>query len=148
VNAIGFALLLGVGGTFVGALWTFAVGIGGAPGLAMERRHTNLIPTWGLVLTVAGQLYVALCFVAFVVALTRHHLAGQSGFGTWVAWAAAWFVSSVTVWAALKDAAQAEVRNVQHGGAVFTALFAEIGFFPFVFAPGTMSPLWGWVPRF
>ncbi len=153
MNAIGFAILLGLGGTLVDALWTFAVGLGGTPGamltgLAMQRRQTNLVPTWGLLLTVAGQLYVALCFTAFVVFLTRHHIAGQSGFGTWIAWTVAFLVASVPSMAALKDAAQAEVRKVQHGATTFTAPLATIGFFVFAFSPDTMNPLWVWVPRF
>ena len=70
MGALGYAILLGFGGTIAAALWTFALGFGGAPGAlltaaAMRRKGTNLIPTWGLLVTVAGQLYVSLTFSAF-----------------------------------------------------------------------------------
>ena len=114
--------------------------------VAMRRANTHLIPTWGLLLTVAGQLYFSLAFVAFIVLTTNRHLSGQSGFGTWVAWIVAFLVSTVPVMAALKDSAQAERRNVQHGATVFTAPLTAVGFFIFLFLPSAMHPLWSWVP--
>jgi hypothetical protein len=149
--AIGYALLLAMIGTFLGALWTFAVGLGGAPGamlteLAMNRRGERVVPTWSLVLTVLGQSYVSLAWVAFVLQTSQSRLAGQSGFGVWVAWLVTFFVATGPATYALKDAAR-EQRNVQHGATVFTAPLTGTGFFVFLFAPIVMRAGWGWVPH-
>lgn len=151
MQAIGFAILLGMIGTFVGALYTFVIGFAGTPGamlteIAMRRAKTNLIPTWGLVLTLVGQLYMALAFVAFVVLTTKNHLFGMSGPVTWIAWVVAFYVSTVPGWAALKDSAQAERKNVQRGASAFTAPLSAIGFFLFVFFPSAAARGWPWVP--
>jgi hypothetical protein len=150
--AFGYAILLAMIGTLTGALWTFAVGLGGAPGamlteLALQRKGNRLIPTWGLVLTVLGQAYVALAFVAFVLQTSQSRLAGQSGFGVWVAWIITFFVATAPATIALKDAAR-EQRNVQHGATVFTVPLVTLGFFVFLFAPTIMHAGWGWVPHF
>ena len=150
MNVVGFALLLAIAGTFIGALYTFVVGLGGSPGamlthLAMRRTKTNLIPTWGLVLTVLGQSYVALAFVVFVVLITKNHLNGLSGPGAWIAWVIAFYVATLPAWAALKDSARSENKNVQHGASIFTAMLSVLGFFVFVFIPSLVRPLWSWI---
>lgn len=149
--AFAYAILLAILGTLVAALWTFAVGLGGAPGgmlteLALRRQEERLIPTWGLVLTVLGQTYVALAFVAFTLQTTQSRLAGQSGFGVQVAWLVTFFVAIAPATIALRDAAR-ERRKVQHGATVFTAPLVALGFFVFLFAPNVMHAGWGWVPH-
>lgn len=153
MQLFGLTVLLAIGGTLIGALWTLAIGLGGAPGavvseLIMRRRNTRVLPTWGVLLTVAGQLYAALCFTAFVVKNVGAVVSGLSGVGVWVMWTVACLVSEVPIWAALKDAHQAEVREVQHVAAALMGIPAGLGFFVFAFFPKAMGPLWNWVPQF
>lgn len=153
LRSIGFAILLGMGGTIVGALWTFAVGIGGAPGAMltawyMGARKSESTPIWGLIFTVTGQLYVSLAFIACVVLTARNHLDTEVGFGKWIAWFVAFFVATVPAMAALKDSAQKSEPNVQHDASAFSSALSTIGFFVFVFRPSTVPALWGWVPTF
>ena len=153
MSAIGYAILLGFGGAFAAALWTFVVGFAGAPGAlltarAMRRSRTTAIPTWGVFATVAGQLYASLVFTAFVLETTASVLAHSAGFGKWVAWLVAFFVASAPAFIALKDAARAEAKNVQHVATTLTAPLTAIGFFLFLFAPSIREAAWGWVPHF
>jgi len=153
MGAIGYTILLAFGGTLLAALFTFVVGLAGAPGaflttLAMRRTGSQAIPLWGLLLTVAGQLYASLAFVAFIIQTTSSRLAGVAGFGTWIAWTVTFLVACAPAFIALKDAARAEVKKVQHGATTFTAPLTAIGFLVFVLAPGVLRAGWGWVPHF
>jgi hypothetical protein len=153
MGALGFAILLGFGGIFAAAIYTFVVGLAGAPGAllsaaAVKRSPDGAIPVWGLLLTVAGQLYAALVFVALVTNFVEAHLSGTTGIGKWVAWIVAFFVAVAPTVIALKDAARVEQRNVQHHATTLTAPLTAVGFFVFQFFPSLMNTGWGWVPRF
>jgi hypothetical protein len=153
MNAIGYAILLAFGGTLAAALWTFVVGLAGTPGAlltaaAMRRTGPTAIPTWGLFVTVAGQLYGSLVFTAFVLQTTSSVVADSAGFGKWVVWLVTFFVASAPAFIALKDAARAEVKNVQHVATTLTAPLTAIGFIVFLVAPRTLDAGWGWVPHF
>ncbi len=148
-----FALLLGVGGIFVAIFYTFIIGLAGAPGAllsvsAAKRSPNGVTPMWGLFLTVAGQLYTSLVFVAFVINFVEAHLIGARGTGKWVAWVVAFFVAVAPPAIALKDAAHAERRNVQHIAMTLTAPLTLLGVFLFRFFPAVMNVGWGWVPHF
>jgi hypothetical protein len=152
MGAIGYAILLAFGGTLAAAIWTFVVGFGGAPGAiltaaAMRRTGATSIPTWGLLLTVAGQLYVSLAFTAFVMQTTTSLLGDSAGLGKWLAWVVTFCVASLPPFIALKDAARAEIKNVQHGATTLTAPLAVIGFFVFLLVPSIRDAAWGWVPH-
>jgi hypothetical protein len=152
MGPIGYAILLTFGGTLLAALFTFVVGLAGAPGAlltaaAMRRAGATTIPTWGLLLTVAGQLYASLAFTAFILQTTSSRLQGADGFGGWAAWVITFFVASAPPFIALKDAAGAEVKNVQHGATTLTAPLTALGFVVFVLAPSVLRAGWGWVPH-
>lgn len=153
MGSIGYAVLLAFVGTLGAAMWTFVVGLAGAPGAlltatAMQRSGATKIPTWGLLATVAGQLYVSLAFTAFVVQTTAAALQNSEGIGKWIAWLVTFFVASAPAFIALKDSARSGMRTVQHGATTLTAPLTAIGFFVFVFAPGVLEAGWGWVPHF
>lgn len=153
MSAIGYAILLGFAGTFAAALWTFVIGLAGAPGAlltaaAMRRIATSVIPIWGLLLTVAGQLYASLAFTAFILGTSSSVLANTTGFGKWVAWVVTFCVASAPALIALKDAARAEAKNVQHAATTLTAPLATVGFLVFLFAPRIRALAWGWIPHF
>ncbi len=153
MGAVGYTILLAFGGTLSAALFTFVVGLAGAPGAflthsAMRRTRSLVVPPWGLLLTVAGQLYASLAFVAFIIQTSSSRLAGVAGFGTWIAWTVTFLVACAPAFIALKNAARVEVRKVQHSATTFTAPLTALGFFVFVFAPGVLRVGWGWVPHF
>jgi len=149
--AIGYAILLAMLGTPAAALWTVVIGFGGGPGamltkLAMRGNAERQTPFWGLVLTVLGQAYVALAFVAFVLQTTQARLAGQSGFGVWIAWIVTFWVANapaVFAW----EHANKQQRGVQHEAIIFAAPLVAIGFFVFLFTPTVMHVGWRWVPH-
>lgn len=151
MREIGFALLLGFGGTIAAALYTFFIGFAGLPGAllttaAAKRRGDSVTPLWGLFLTMAGQLYASLAFVALVIQFTDNRLREAAGFGKWFAWTVAFFVAVAPVGIALKDAARSRRRNIQHSAMAFAAPLTVIGFFLFSFFPAIMNAGWGWVP--
>ena len=100
-------------------------------------------------LTAAGQLFVSLIWVAFVVESARSQTTG-SGVSPWPVWVAAWWVAGVPTWAAVKDAAQKQPheRTVQDGAIAITAPLAVAGFFVFFLFPPVSNAAWGWVPHF
>lgn len=153
MSAVGYAILLAFGGALLAAVFTFAIGLAGAPGgvlttAAMRRTGSATIPTWGLLLTVAGQLYASLVFTAFIVQTSSNRLQGMTGLGSWLAWIVTLFVATAPPFIALRDAARTEVKSVQHGATTLTAPLAVVGFFIFVFAPSVLQAGWGWVPHF
>jgi len=153
MGTLGFALLLAFGGILAAAIWVFVVGFAGVPGAmlsaaAAKRSANQTIPVWGLFLTVAGQLYAALVFVALVIHFVAPRLSEATGFGKWVVWVIAFMVGVAPPSMALKDAVRADPRNVQHLATTFTAPLTAIGFLLFVFVPALMKAGWGWVPRF
>lgn len=148
MGAIGYAILLGFGGTLAAVIWTFVLGIAGAPGAlltagVMRRTGATAIPTWGLLITAAGQLYVSLAFAAFVMQTTSSVLADSGGLGKWVAWLVTFFVATSPGFMALKDAARHEEKNVQHFAPTFTAPLTVVRFFVFFFAPSIREAAWG-----
>lgn len=153
MRTLGFALLLGFGGILAAAIYTFVIGLAGVPGAllsaaAAKRSPDGATPVWGLLLTVAGQLYASLVFVALVIHLVESRLSGVTGLGKWVAWSVAFFVAVAPPVIALKDAARAVRRNVQHTATTLTAPLTALGFLLFQFFPALMNAGWGWVPHF
>lgn len=153
MRSLGLALILGVGGLLAAAIYTFVIGLAGAPGAmlsaaAAKRSPDEITPVWGLVLTVAGQLYASLLFVTLIINFVEARLSGTTGFGKWVVWVVAFIVAVAPTGMALKDAARAERRNVQHHAITLTVPLTVIGFFVFCFFPAVMNAGWGWIPHF
>jgi len=152
MREIGLAVLLGAGGVFVASFYTFVIGFAGIPGAflssaATKRSREETTPVWGLLLTVGGQLYASMVFVALVIHFVAAHLNDSTGPGKWAVWFVAFFVSIAPPAIALKDAARAQPRNIQHIATTFTAPLTAIGFFLFLVFPAIMNMGWGWVPK-
>lgn len=153
MREIGFAVLFGFGGIIAAVFYTFVVGFAGVPGAllssaATKRSGGEATPVWGIFLTVAGQLYASLVFVALVIHFVEARLSGAAKFGKWLVWGVAFFVAVAPAMLAIKDAARAERRNIQHSATAFTAPITVIGFFLFKLCPAIMNAGWGWVPKF
>lgn len=153
MREIGLAVLLGAGGVFIAALYTFVIGFAGIPGAllsssAAKRSREGTTPVWGLLLTVGGQLYASMAFVALVIHFVEVRINGSTGPGKWAVWFVAFFVSIAPAAIALKDAARAHPRNIQHMATTFTAPLTAIGFFLFLLLPAIMNAGWGWLPNF
>ena len=149
-------------GTFLAALWTYAIGVAGAPGALYtayrQRGADNVsvdadgtavvkVPLLGLMLTAVGQLLAMLIFTVFVVESTRSMVDGTSGVLKWFGWIVAWWVAGAPAWMASKDSAQAEPRTVQHFATAFSAPLDFVAFFLFVFWPQLAAWGFSWVPR-
>ena len=146
MRSLGFALLLGLGGILVAAIYTFVIGLAGSPGAmlsaaAAKRSPEGITPSWGFFLTLVGQLYASLVFVALVIQFVEAHLTGITGFGRWAVWIVAFFIAVAPAGIALKDAARVQRRNVQHYAMTLTVPLTVIGFFVFRFFPAVMSSL-------
>jgi hypothetical protein len=155
IGAIGLAILVGFIGTLAAALYTFVIGLAGAPAALLtaammerKRRAPNQVPPLGIVITVASQLYVSLVFVAFVVVSIRSLLGTTSGIASWLVWLVAWWVASAPTSFAMRDAARVEVKNVQHWSMALTSPLTKVAFWLFVLLPSSMELGWGWVPHF
>ncbi len=153
METLKFALLFGTLGFFVAVIYTFVIGFAGLPGAILSAGATNrspdgITPIWGLLLTMAGQLYASLCLVALSIHVVEAHFRGTTVLGKWVVWSVAFFVSIAPVIMALKDAVHAERRNVQHSAMTLTAPLTVLGFFLFLFFPTIMNAGWGWIPQF
>ena len=151
MRVIGFTLLFGFGGIIAAVFYTFVIGFAGVPGAllssaAAKRSGDRVTPVWGLFLTMAGQLYASMVFVTLVIHFVEAHLSSATGFGKWIVWIIAFFVAVAPPAIALRDAARAERRNVQHVAMTFTAPLTALGFFLFKFFPVFMDAGWGWIP--
>lgn len=151
MGALGFAIVLGFGGMLLAAVWTFVIGLAGAPGavlaaMANKSSGSERFPVWALVVTVSGQLYAALIFIVFVITTTERRVTSNDGVGAWVAWTVTFAVATAPAWIAAKDASKATPRTVQHVGTAFTAPLATAAFFVLLLAPATRNLGWGWLP--
>ena len=155
MGLFGAVLLMGLGGSVVGRMWTFVIGLGGMPGVAltfkaaMETKPDEQLPLTipALLITVLGQLYVALVWVAFVVESTRSLGAEYAGVGKWLLWTVAFWAASVPTMGAVRSAARTERKGVQHVATTLTLPLAAIGLLLFIFLPVVLEVAWGWVPH-
>jgi hypothetical protein len=92
--------------------------------------------------------HASLAFVTLVIYFVGPRLSGATGFGKWIVWFVAFLVAIAPPVMAIKDAAGARSRNVQHTATAFTAPLTVIGFFLLKLFPPIMNVGWGWVPQF
>lgn len=151
---VGYVLLLAFGGTLVAALWTFLLGLGGAPGaLLAHKPSASGRPEYrsatffivGLMLCVIGQYYVSLAFSAIVTALIANLVARRPDVTRWILWTVAFFVSVAPAFYAAKDAAYQENKTIQYLATVFALPITGIGFWLFVLYRPIIAP-WKWIP--
>ena len=103
----------------------------------------------GVIVSMLGQSYVYLAFVAAIVSFTRSAVHGGGVFGP-VLWPMA-FVTSFTPINRCAAAAIGEARagsgwNVQVCAIAPTEVLASIGFFIFVFFPSVIALGWPYIP--
>lgn len=144
------ALLAAVGGG-VGALWTFALGLAGAPGAVLgaagARGHKRRwLSAPGLILCVIGQTYAALAFAVAVQGVRADLFGASRGLLGVLSWLAAFGVAQVPVTSAIRDAANEPQRNTQHFAIVVTFYLALVGFFVLARWPSLAGTWWRWVP--
>ncbi len=137
------------------AVWTFLVGIAGAPGAALphylapnEDWHdgSGNVSKLGLEVCVVGQSYVALGFSAILVAFTTQLLRNRPDLIGWIMWTVVFCGSGLPAYFALKAASRKEEKKTQDVATTFTLLVSLVGFWVFVLFPSVMNAGWGWIP--
>ena len=145
------AIALGVGGIFAAAIWTFVVGLMGAPGAMLHhaaeaKSNTAWLRAACVFLTMAGQLLGLLIFTAAVVGSTRSLVEMTDSLG-WLLWFVAFSVSGSPGWMMIKDASRAERRNAQQVATGLSVPLGNLTFFWFAFFPESADVVFGWVPH-
>jgi hypothetical protein len=152
IPGLGYALVVALPGTFFGVIWSLVVRRAGWPGALLSRAllaaRVRPLVVFGLLVSVAGQLYTALVFTALLVQATRHHMAGIQGVGRWLSWTVAFLVSLVPSLVGVFDWGRDPTRVVQHRGAKIVVPLLAAGFALFLLRPDLMQLGWGWVPVF
>jgi hypothetical protein len=147
---LGFALVVGLPGTFTAVVWSVVVGVAGKPGsllsVALTRLGARPLAWLGVVVSLGGQLYAALVFTVLVVRSASHHLAGVHGAGKWIAWTVAFLVASVPSLVGVLDWARDPRKAVQHRAIKITAPLSALGFVVFLIRPDLVRLAWDWVP--
>ena len=147
---LGYALVVGLPGTFTAVAWSLVLGLAGKPGGLLSAALTALgarpLAWFGLVVSLAAQLYVALIFTVLVIRSASHHLAGVHGAGKWIAWPVAFVVASVPPLVGVLDWGRDPGKAVQHRAIKITAPLTALGFFLFLVRPDLMRLAWDWVP--
>lgn len=143
---IAYAILLAFVGRLTGAIWTFAIGVFGSIGAAINEKGTSFgVKSSGFLVMLLGQVYASLAYVAIVIHLSerivRPNLIGSS-----IAWIATFLAACFPIWVAVKDGANTspDERNVQHLTATLALPITIVGFFVLKFIPSIRSPLWSW----
>jgi hypothetical protein len=103
----------------------------------------------GITLSVLGQSYVYLAFVALVVTWTKYYI-HQAGLSPIFVWPASFFAGVFPIYccAAAADAeySQGSGSGVQTTAVLIGQFVAAIGFFVFIFFPRVAALGWPWVP--
>jgi hypothetical protein len=153
LNNIILALLLGVGGFFAAALFTFVIGLAGAPGAlltaAVTRGKTGSeVPAWGVLLTALGQFAASLVWIAALYNSVHGWLDNGSGLGRFLVWVVALIIANAPLAVALKDAAREPNKNVQHVATTIASPLTLIASLVLLFVPSLLEKGFGWVPHF
>jgi len=147
---LGYALVVGLPGTFTAVAWSLVLGLAGKPGSLVSAMLSALgarpLAWLGVVVSLAAQLYVALIFTVLVIRSASHHLAGVHGAGTWIAWPVAFLVALVPPLVGVLDWGRDPGKAVQHRAIKITAPLSALGFFLFLIRPDLMRLAWNWVP--
>jgi hypothetical protein len=147
---LGYALVVGLPGTFTAVVWSLLVGLAGKPGGLLSAALTSLgarpLAWLGVVVGLVAQLYVALIFTVLVLRSATHHLANVHGPGRWIAWPVAFLVASVPSVVGVLDWGRDPARAVQHRAVKITAPLATLGSIAFLIRPALMRLAWDWVP--
>jgi hypothetical protein len=161
-SLIGISILLAFIGMLVAALYVFVIGFSGLLGsLTSEYFARNsekpAVSILGLILSILGQTYASLAFVALIIQSVASWVGDSSGFGKWVLWIVGFAIAIAPSQIALKDATaqwrdgfreQSVGRTTSCYATTFVAPITIIGFLLFIFFPNLLSMGWGWIPHF
>lgn len=152
MNPWALALLLATGGTFLAGLFTFVIGLAGAPGALLDlprrRRGDARVSGLALLLTVIGQTAAVTIWIAAIFLSVDHWLRGSTGVGHFVAWVIALWVANAPAAFANIEAARDANTNAQHGAIAFTGVFTTIISLVLIAVPGHGRSVLSWVPHF
>lgn len=145
-------------GSFMGTIIT---NLGGLPG-AIIALNANWETRWksvrwilGFIVTMVGQSYIALAWVALVVSVIRLFVAAQDVW-VWPLWIVGFFTAISVAAGANRQSIQeqrlgGEIAEIARKGVQYQALpgsgiVSVIGFFVFVFFRNLLSLMFGWLP--
>jgi hypothetical protein len=151
LESFGFAVLMALVGTAVAALWTWVMGLAGAPGgrlsiLGMRHSRGGLV-LLGAVLTLLAQTYLALAFTGAVARWVSGHQGFHPLRPVWPLWLVGWYLGSAPALFAARDRAKAMAHHVRPRLATATLYVAVVAFWLFVRWPGLFERGWSWVPE-
>jgi hypothetical protein len=150
MRGIGYTLVVALPGTFCAAAWSLALRVAAAPGALLARPRIPVVSPGlravGVLLSLAGQLYVALIFTAFILRSATHHLHGLSGYWRWLPWTVCFVVATAPPLIAMLDWGRQSERATQYLAARITWPLTVLGAALFIWHPAIMRLAWGWVP--
>jgi hypothetical protein len=150
LQSFGFAVLVAIVGTAVAALWTWVMGLAGAPGGRLSifgaRRSLWAVTLVGAALTFLAQTYLALAFTGAVARWVRGHQLLHPLRPAWPFWLVGWYLAAAPALFAARDRAKALAHHVRPRLATATLYLAVLAFWLFVRYPGLFEWGWGWVP--
>lgn len=146
--SIGMLVVFGIIATFVSLYILNFAGLLGGMIYASSEQRTNSRFVLGRLVSVIGQSYVYLAYVAFVVNWTRQLVIFQdvSVFIWIVAFLATMSPIATTGNRARKEAQEDSQKNVQAEALQLTFIVSIVAFFVFVFVPKAYEIVYGWVP--
>ena len=150
MRGIGYTLIVALPGTFAAAAWTLALRVAAAPGALLARPRIRVVSSGlrilGVLLSIGGQLYVALVFAAFILRSATHHLHGVSGWGRYLPWTVCFLVATAPPLIAMLDWGRQPERATQYTAARITWPLTVLGAGLFILHPSIMRLAWAWVP--
>ena len=150
VRGLGYIFVVALPGTFTAAAWSFVLRIAGLPGELLGRLANTsgsaVLGGIGLLLAVAGQLYAALIFAAFILRSSHHHLQGTHPWIYWLGWTVTGVVATAPPLIAALDWARQPSKATACKAARITWVLTIIVALLFVRRPEVVLWAWGWVP--
>jgi hypothetical protein len=150
LQSFGFAVLVALVGTAVAAVWTWVMGLAGAPGgrlsVAGARRSRGAVVLVGALLTFLAQTYLALAFAGAVARWVSGHQTIHPMRPVWPLWLVGWYLASAPALFAARDRAKAMAHHIRPRLATATLYLAALAFWLFVRWPGLFDRGWAWVP--
>lgn len=149
LHSLGFAFLLAAAGTVVAAVWTYVLGLAGAPGGAITvagvRRRSSSVALAGALVSFIAQAYLALAFTACIVLSVAHWARGHAGLPVWPVLLGGWYLGTAPALLLTRDRAKATAHHVRSRLAGATVYLAALAYWLFLWRPALLSA-WPWVP--
>jgi hypothetical protein len=150
VRGLGYIFVVALPGTFTAAFWSFVLRLAGLAGELVGRLAkaggNTVLGAIGLLLAVAGQLYAALIFSAFILRSSANHLHGTHPWIYWLGWTVSGVVATAPPLIAALDWARQPTKATACTAARITWVLTILGAILFIKRPGVLLWAWGWVP--